>query len=118
VSDQRRTDVDPARLGPGSETDLITAGLDDQQRLVAEAILLVSRGGSPRVTITGLRDGELILEASRALATASGVRLIAVPPADEGGADVRVVPLDLSVEDADPPQSTTVWLCSRRNWAT
>jgi hypothetical protein len=118
VSDQRRSDVYPARLRPGGEADLIPAGLDDQQRLVAEAILLVSRGGSPRVTITGLRDGEGIVVASRALAASSGVRLIAVPVADNGGTDVRVVPLDLRVEGADPLQSTTVWLCSRRNWAT
>jgi hypothetical protein len=118
VSDQRRSEVDPARLRPGAEADLIPAGLDDHQRLVAEAILLVSLGGSPRVTITGLRDGEGIVVASHALATASGVRLIAVPAADNGGADVQVVPLDLRVEDADRLQSTTVWLCSRRNWAT
>jgi hypothetical protein len=98
--------------------DLISVGLDDRQRLVAEAILLVSRGGSPRVTITGLLDGEGIVVASRALAAASGVRLIAVPSADQGAADVRVVPLDLRVEHADRLQSTTVWLCSRRNWAT
>jgi hypothetical protein len=118
VSDQRRSDVDPARLRPGGEADLISAGLDAQQRLVAEAILLVSRGGSPRVTITGLRDGEGIVIASRALAAASGVRLIAVPAAENGGADVRVIPLDLCVEGADRLQSTMVWLCSRRNWAT
>jgi hypothetical protein len=118
VSDQPRSDVDPARLRPGRVADPNPAGLEDQQRLVAEAILLVSRGGSPRVTITGLRDGEGIVDASRALATASGVRLIAVPTADKGSADVRVVPLDLRVEGADALQSTTVWLCSRRNWAT
>ena len=109
---------DPLRSAFDHARPEVPAGLDDQQRLVAEAILLVSLGGSPRVTITGLRDGESILEASRALAATSGVRLIAVPVADKGGADVRVVPLDLSVEGADPLQSTTVWLCSRRNWAT
>ena len=109
---------DPLRSAFDDARPEVPAGLDDQQRLVAEAILFVSLGGSPRVTITGLRDGESILEASRALAATSGVRLIAVPVADKGGADVRVVPLDLSVEGADPLQSTTVWLCSRRNWAT
>ena len=72
--------------------------LDDQKRLVAEAILLVARGGSPRVTITGLDDGERILDASRALAAASGVRLIAVPSARADQADVRVVPLELPAE--------------------
>ena len=111
MSDPRRSAFDHARTE-------VPAGIDDHERLVAEAILLVSRGGSPRVTITGLRDGEGIVDASRALAAANGVRLIAVPAADNGGADVRVVPLDLRVEDADPLQSTTVWLCSRRNWAT
>ena len=118
MSDQRRSDVDAARLRPGGEAELIPAELDDQQRLVAEAILLVSRGGSPRVTITGLRDGDGIVVASRALATTNGVRLIAMPAADKGCTDVRVVPLDHGVESADPLQSTTVWLCSRRNWAT
>ncbi len=111
MSDPLRSAFDHARPD-------VPAGLDDQQRLVAEAILLVSRGGSPRVTITGLRDGEGIVVSSRALAAASGVRLIVVPTTDEGAPDVRVVPLDLRVEGADPLQSTTVWLCSRRNWAT
>jgi hypothetical protein len=109
---------DPLRSAFDHPRPEVPDELDDHHRLVAEAILLVSRGGSPRVTITGLRDGEGIVDASRALAAASGVRLIAVPAADKGGADVRVVPLDLRVEGADPLQSTTVWLCSRRNWAT
>ena len=114
MSDLARSAIDAAHPEP-------PARLDDHQRLVAEAILLVSRGGSPRVTITGLHDGEGIVDASRALAAASGVRLIALPAtdaADAAGADVRVVPLDLRVGAADSPQSTTVWLCSRRNWAT
>ena len=111
MSDPKRSAFDHARPE-------VPAGLDDQQRLVAEAILLVSRGGSPRVTITGLRDGEGIVDASRALATASGVRLISLPAADQVGADVRIEPLDLRVEADDRLQSTTVWLCSRRNWAT
>ena len=111
MSDPRRSALDHA-------LPEVPVGLDDHERLVAEAILLVSRGGSPRVTITGLRDGGGIVDASRALATANGVRLIAVPTADKGSADVRVVPLDLRVEGADSLQSTTVWLCSRRNWAT
>ena len=80
----------------------LPAGLDDQARLVAEAILLVSRGGSLRVTITGLADGERILDATRGLAAASGVRLVAVPSAARGGGtDVRVGPVDLRVRADD-----------------
>ena len=96
MSDPRRSERDHA-------CPEVPGGLDDQQCLVAEAILLVSRGGSPRVTITGLRDGDLILEASRAIAAASGVRLISLPAADRSGADVRVEPFDLvGVESSDP----------------
>ena len=63
---------------------------DRERQLVSEAILLVSRGGSPRVTVAGLRNPGLVIEASRELATARGVRLVTLRSNDERGADVAV----------------------------
>lgn len=62
--------------------------------MVAEAILLVSSGGSRRVTVAGLHYPEQILDASRPLALARRVRLVPLWTDDERGADVAVEALD------------------------
>jgi len=59
-----------------------------------EAILLVSSGGSPRVTVAGLHYPEQVLEASRELAMSRRVRLIPLWTDDERGADLAVEQLD------------------------
>lgn len=76
-----RTSLDP---------DTVRAGLDHEHRLVLEAILLVSTGGAPRVTVAGLHYPEQVIDASAALATACRVRLIPLWTDDEHGADVAV----------------------------
>jgi hypothetical protein len=82
----------PAR--PTLDTARIQAGLDHEVRLVMEAILLVSSGGSPRVTVAGLHYGEHVLEASRSNAAARQVRLVPLWTDDERGADLVVEALD------------------------
>ena len=72
------------------DRDRVRADLDQETRLVAEAILLVSSGGSRRVTVAGLHFPEQVLAASRPLAVAGRVRLVALWTDDEGGADVAV----------------------------
>ncbi|MEA2605581.1 MAG: hypothetical protein QOI00_338 [Chloroflexota bacterium] len=85
IADQPRPALDSAR---------IQAGLDHEVRLVMEAILLVSSGGSPRVTVAGLHFGEEVLEASGPNAAARNVRLVALWTDDERGADLVVEALD------------------------
>jgi hypothetical protein len=59
-----------------------------------EAILLVSSGGSPRVTVAGLHYPEAVLDVSRELAVVRRVRLVPLWSDDERGADLAVEPLD------------------------
>ena len=84
--------VGPAR--PGLDPDRVRADLDRESRLVTEAILLVSTGGSPRVTVAGLNFAEQVLEASRSMAGARRVRLVPLWTDDERGVDLAVEPLD------------------------
>ena len=101
--DGQHRGLDGGRPRPDADTATTHGGRDDQ-RLITEGILLVSMGGSPRVTITGLADAEQVLEASRALAAARGVRLIPLETTGGAGSDVRIEPLDLpSIATMDEP---------------
>jgi hypothetical protein len=71
--------------------------LDRELQLIADAIAMVSRGGSPRVTVAGLRLGSAILEPAEQLARQAGVRIVPRWSADEAGVDIAVEPA------ADPP---------------
>jgi hypothetical protein len=94
MSNPSRPDLaaDPGR--PALDSDQVKAGLDHEARLVMEAILLVSSGGSPRVTVAGLHYSEQVLESSRELAIARGVRVVPLWTDDERGADLAVEQLD------------------------
>jgi hypothetical protein len=70
--------------------EALTRQLDGELRLVHEAILLVAARGAPRVVIAGLRLGTQILTPARALAEASGVRLVPLWTADEHHLDIRI----------------------------
>lgn len=94
MSDISRPDRAPDSVRPALDSDQVRVGLDHEIRLVMEAILLVSSGGSPRVTVAGLRYPEQVLEVSRELAAVRRVRLIARWTDDERGADLAVEPLD------------------------
>jgi hypothetical protein len=90
VSDTERTTTSADRAKPTLDDERIRTGLDHEHRLVSEAILLVSSGGSPRVTVAGLHYPEQILEASRAFAATRQVRLVPLWTDDEHGADIAV----------------------------
>jgi hypothetical protein len=90
VNETLRPDLARPALNPNR----IRAGLDHEARLVMEAILLVSSGGSPRVTVAGLQYGEQVLEASGPVAAARRVRLVPLWTDDERGADLVVEPID------------------------
>jgi hypothetical protein len=64
--------------------------LDRELQLVADAIAMVSRGGSPRVTVAGLRLGNALLEPAERLARIAGVRIVPRWSADESGVDIAV----------------------------
>jgi hypothetical protein len=94
VNSTSRPDLRADRDRPALDSDRVREGLDHEVRLVTEAILLVSSGGSPRVTVAGLHYGEQVLEASRSNAAARHVRLVPLWSDDERGADLVVEQLD------------------------
>jgi hypothetical protein len=69
---------------------LVGRTLEREMSLVREAIAMVAGGGSPRVTIGGLRFGEALLLPARGLAAEAGVRLVPLWMPDDAGADIAV----------------------------
>lgn len=72
----------------------VTADIDRESRLIADAIAMVASGGSPRVTVGNLRFTEQLLPAARKMAAVKGVRLTALWTMDEAGADIVVEPAE------------------------
>ena len=64
--------------------------LDHEIGLVREAIALVAREVSPRVTVASLRLGAQLLDPARRLAAQAGVRLVPLWHADEAGVDIAI----------------------------
>jgi len=64
--------------------------LETEMSLVREAIAMVAGGASPRVTLAGLRFGEVLIVTARGLAIEAGVRLIPLWMPDDAGADIAV----------------------------
>ena len=73
-------------LGEGA----LTRQLDGELRLVREAILMVASKGASWVVVAGLNLGPHILDSTRPLAEAAGVRIIPLWTADEERLDIRV----------------------------
>jgi hypothetical protein len=69
---------------------LVAETLEREMGLISEAIALVASGGSPRVTVAGLRLGGALLDPARRLAIEAGVRLVPLWTADEEGVDIAV----------------------------
>jgi len=86
----------------GLDADRARTALDRERRLVTEAILLVSRGGSRRVTVAGLRYPTPVIEASRAYATDRHVRLVSLRTDDERGSDIAVEAIEAPATAAEP----------------
>lgn len=75
---------------------LATAGseaLEREQRLMREAIAMVSSGAAPRVVVASLRYSHALIDPSRRLALEAGVRVRAIWRSDGGGADLAVEPI-------------------------
>lgn len=64
--------------------------LEHEMSLVREAIAMVAGGGSPRVTVGGLRFGEALLTTARGMAREAGVRLVPLWMPDDAGADIAI----------------------------
>jgi hypothetical protein len=90
VSDIGRRPVTPRSRRLAVDAAQARALLDQERQMVGEAILLVSRGGSRRVTLAGLRNAAHVLDASQSLAATRGVRLVALPTDDARAVDVAV----------------------------
>jgi hypothetical protein len=69
---------------------VVPATLEQEMRLIREAIAMVASGASPRVVLAGIRFGETLLDSGRRLALDAGVRLVPLWRADEAGADLAV----------------------------
>jgi hypothetical protein len=69
---------------------VVPAKLEQEMRLIREAIAMVASGGAPRVVLAGLSFGETLLDPGRRLALDAGVRLVPLWRADEAGADLAV----------------------------
>jgi hypothetical protein len=61
-----------------------------EERLVREAILMVSTTGTPRVLVAGMVHGATVLDRLRQVALEHGVRLLARPTARGDRLDVVV----------------------------
>jgi hypothetical protein len=68
----------------------VGSALDQEMRLVTEAIAMVASGASPRVVIAGIRFGEAILAPGRRMASNAGLKLVPIWRADESGFDVAI----------------------------
>jgi hypothetical protein len=69
---------------------VVPATLEQEMRLIREAIAMVASGAAPRVVLAGISFGETLLDSGRRLALDAGVRLVPLWRADEAGADLAV----------------------------
>ena len=74
----------------GFAAERVTARLDLELSLIADAIELVRRDSSQRVTVAGIRFGSELLERARALAAQAGLRASGLYGADESGTDLVI----------------------------
>jgi hypothetical protein len=70
--------------------DEVARILENEMRLVREAIALVASGVSPRVIVASLRLSAQLLDPGRRLAAEAGVRLVPLWHTDEDGADIAI----------------------------
>ncbi len=64
--------------------------LDNELRVVSEAIALVASRHSRRVTVAGLLLGDAVLEPARRLTLDAGVRLVPLWTSDDRQVDIRI----------------------------
>ena len=68
--------------------------LEQEMRLVRNAIDMVASGASRRVVVASLQFGEKLVEPARGLAAEAGVRIVPLWTTDESGADIAVERID------------------------
>jgi hypothetical protein len=64
--------------------------LEREASLVHDAITMVASGRSRRVVVAGLHFGDQLIEPSRTMANAAGVRLVPLWTTDEAGVDIAI----------------------------
>ena len=75
---------------PDRAAQAVPATLDQEMRLINEAIALVASGAAPRTTVAGLRLGDALLDAAQRVASDAGVRIVPLWRDDEAGVDLAV----------------------------
>jgi hypothetical protein len=70
--------------------DVVPATLEQEMRLINEAIAMVASGAAPRTVVAGLQLGDQLLESARRMAAEAGVRLTPLWHADEHGLDIEI----------------------------
>ncbi len=79
----------------------LTWRVDTELRMIADAVELVRRGASVRVTLGGLQFGDQLLMRARKLAASAGLRVIPVYATDEtAGTDLIIERPSVPDEDA------------------
>lgn len=68
----------------------LIARLDLELRLVADAVEVVAQGRSARVTIGGIRFGDVLLVEAQRMAAAAGLVALALYSVDESWADLVI----------------------------
>jgi hypothetical protein len=70
--------------------ELVPATLDNELRLVREAIALVASGRSPRTVVAGLRLSDALLEPAAGIARDARVALTPIRRPDDSGVDIAI----------------------------
>jgi hypothetical protein len=70
--------------------DDVSRTLDQEMRIIREAIAMVASGGSRRVVLGSLRFSEVLLEQARSIALGQGVRIVPLWTIDDSGPGIAV----------------------------
>jgi hypothetical protein len=87
-------ELDKSRATPTHDPEELKRRLASEVGEVESAIALVASGSATRITLTGLRFGEAVADRFRADAESKGIRIEALPWADDAGCDLIVRRID------------------------
>jgi hypothetical protein len=76
--------------GTDRTAKVVPATLEQEMRLINEAIALVASGRTHRTVVAGLQLGDALLEPARRIADEAGVQLVPLWYADEHGLDIAI----------------------------
>lgn len=77
----------------GPADRVVAAALDQEMQLLREAIAMVATGAAPRIVLASIHFGAALLDPAQHIASAVGVRIVPLWPADDGALDLAVEPM-------------------------